>query len=362
VAMLATAVVAAGLIVSAGSRPAVPAPFGPARNGVLLYRAMDGVVRSIDPGTGRVLAISGAFDRRGDPVPSRDGRRVAFVPVESGPGQVVVADLDGSAATTLVGEYRDVSAIDWSPDSTSLAIISDVRGIRAISILEADGTAARTLALGREVDQMWFLPDGRLALLAAREPGSACNLDTPFHIRSCDLFMVEATGTDLERVLDAPRFDGITIHPSPDGTKVVYVEWAEHAEGRLHVVDLLAGRDERLILRDIRPRDDYAINNAWFSPDGSSILFDLFEPAGDHWAIVPSTGGQVRKIGPAWPRDVEGAGTDASWSPDGRSVLAHYRSSDGTGELWILDATGQATDRRLDNVVPGLPAWQRTAD
>ena len=360
VALVAMTLVAVGLIVSVGSRPAIPTPFGPAGNGALLYRDADGTIRTLDPETGRVASIAAPLARPGDPVPSRDGRRVAFLPADLGAGRIVVSDPDGTNAVTLAGDYHDVSQIDWSPDSGSLAIVSGVRGIPSISILPADGAAARTFTLGREVDQLWYLPDGRLALLASREPGKACNLDTPFHIRSCDLFTMRTDGTGLEPVLSAPRFDGIKIHPSPDGTKLLYVFWAENAEGRLHVVDIASGEDDQLSVRGVGGA--YSINRAWFSPDGSAILFDLFESGGEHWAIVPSEGGQVREIGPAWPPAPEGSFTNATWSPDGRSVLAHYPVADGPDQLWILDATGAGDDRRLDVDVPALPEWQRTAD
>ena len=120
---------------------------------------------------------------------------------------------------------------------------------------------------------------------------------------------------------------------------------AQPLEPGLHLVELapriMGTRDRRLDVQGLN--DPYAINRAWFSPDGSAILFDLFEEDGDHWAIVPSDGGPVRRIGPEWPGDTP----DASWSPDGRSVLALFPTEDGGNELWILDATGSEPDRRL---------------
>jgi WD40 repeat protein len=358
VAILTTALIAAGLIISTGSS-SIPAPFGPAANGALLYRDPDGTIRTLDAATGEVSTIAAHGQGSSDPVPSRDGRRLALLPAGPGPGHVIVADLDGSEVTTLAGEYWNVSGVDWSPDSQALAVVTDGSGIPSISVLPVDGSSAQTLALGREVDQMWYLPDGRLALLAARQPGSACNLETPFTIRSCDLFTVNADGTGLRPVLDAARFDGIKIHPSPDGKKMLYVFWADNAEGRLHVVDIASGQDHRLSVRGVGGA--FNINRAYFSPDGSAILFDLFESGGDHWAVVPAGGGEVREIGPTWPDRPEGTVPDAFWSPDGRSVLALYPVADGTSELWLLDVTGDGVDRRLEVDVPYLPAWQRTA-
>ena len=123
VALVAMTLVAVGLIVSVGSRPAIPIPFGPAGNGALLYRDADGTIRTLDPETGRVASIAAPLARPGDPVPSRDGQRVAFLPADLGAGRIVVSDPDGTNAVTLAGDYHDVSQIDWSPDSGSLAIV-----------------------------------------------------------------------------------------------------------------------------------------------------------------------------------------------------------------------------------------------
>jgi Tol biopolymer transport system component len=353
VALLIIGLLAAGLAVAGSWQPAIPVPFGVAGNGLLLYRAPDGTIRSVDPDSGDTATISTASDGRGDPVASRDGRRIAFLPTDPVASPIIVTDIDGSDPVRLAGEYRDVSWPDWSPDSKQLAIVSSVAGIPSVSVLQADGSGAQTLRLGRAVDQSWYLPDGRLALLASAEPGQVCALNVPTNQRHCDLFTVNPDGSGFERVLDRAGFAGIRFHPSPDGTKLVYVLWADGAEGRLHVVDLLTGEDRPLPIEGIDA--EYSINRAWFSPDGSSILFDLFEEAGVHWAIVPASGGAVRKVGPERP-----GGTDASWSPDGRSVLARY-ATDTESELWLLDGTGSGADRQLDVNVPYLPDWQRIA-
>ena len=53
--------------------------------------------------------------------------------------------------------------------------------------------------------------------------------------------------------------------------------------------------------------------------------------------------------------------TQASWSPDGASVVAYYPTLSGEDELWLLDPTGRGEDRRLPLSVNGAPTWQRTA-
>ena len=118
----------------------------------------------------------------------------------------------------------------------------------------------------------------------------------------------------------------------------------------------LATRTASLFPLDSFPWD-FSINRAWFSPDGKAILFDLFETDGDHWAVIPTAGGPIVRLGQKWPQN----GTDAAWAPDGKSVLVRYPTSDTTSALWLLDATGSGSDRQLQTDVPYLPEWQRVA-
>jgi len=349
-----TLLVLGGLLVYAGSRPRLPAPFGPAENGVLLYREPGGSIVSIDPDTGAKATVAAASDSLGFPVPARDGRRIALPVFGSlSPLPIIVSGMDGSDQTTLAGDYREVDALDWSPDGTHLAIVANEDGMQSIIVAAADGSDARTLPLGREVSQVTYLPDGRLAVVAAEGPDDSCPGSTP-DTNDCALFMMAPDGKALERLLPAAQFHGInTLAPSPDGSRLLWVEWVTGREGRLHVFDLKA-RTDRTLPTGTFP-EVYAINRAWFSPDGTSILFDLFEADGDHWAVIPATGGEIRRLGPEWPGDTP----DAAWSPDGRSVLVRYPTTGGDSELWLLDATGSGRDRKLQVNVPDLPTWQR---
>jgi len=347
--------VAAGLAVYVGSQNRVPPPFGVAGNGTLLFRGLDGTISSLDPSTGTLTSVAPASDALGEPIPSRDGKRVAFITRGDAPGRIVIAAIDGSRRVTLPGSYPSVDPVDWSPDGSHIAFTS-FDGTRAsITVAATDGSSVQTLPLDRDVWQIAYLPDGRLAAIAADRPGDSCPVDRP-DVRPCALFVVNPDGTGLDRLISAEDFRGInTISPAPDGSKLLWVEWDTGAEGRLHVFDLASRTDQRLA-DDAFPHP-YSINNAWFSPDASAILFDLFEVDGDHWAVVPAAGGPPVRLGQKIPRN----GTRAAWAPDGRSVLARYPTSDTTSELWQLDATGAGGDRRLEVDVPYLPTWQRVA-
>ena len=352
--------VVAGLAAYVGSQTRLPPPFGVAHNGVLLYRASDGRIVSLDPADGSTATVVQASEALVDPVPSRDGRRIVLATYGStNSAKLTVRGIDGSNPVTLAGEYRELDAIDWSPDDMHVAIVSNVGGRQSITVAATDGSGKTNLPLDRQVSLISYLPDGRLVVVAAERPGDACPGDDPTRA-PCALFVVNADGTGLEQLLAADDFHGInTLSPSPDGTKLLWVQWDNYvvpqAPGRLHVFDLTTRVDHRL------PDDGfptvYAMNRAWFSPDGTRILFDFFEAEGDHWGIVPSTGGTPIRIGQKWPVK----GSDGDWAPDGRSVLARFATSDTTGELWVLDPTGGGADRLLEANVPYLPPWQRVA-
>src|SRR4029079_10516685 len=150
--------------------------FGPAGNGVLMYRGADGAIVSLDPKSGAQATVVSAADAGiADPVPSRDGRRIALATFgAAGSAPIVITDIGGANRVTLAGEYHEVDALDWSPDGSHVAIVSNVDGLQSITVAAADGSAAMSLPLGRQVYVIAYLPDGRLALIAAERPGEEC--------------------------------------------------------------------------------------------------------------------------------------------------------------------------------------------
>ncbi len=352
---LVVALIAAGLALYAGSQNRVPTPFGPAGNGLLMYRGPDGAIVSLDPTSGAQATVLPASDVIADPLLSGDGRRVALIQTSPQLSTIVVEDLDGAHRTTLAGTYRFIGASEWSPDGSKIAFLADEKGVASIHVAATDGSSVTTLPLERDVITLRFLPDGRLVFIAAEQPGQACPGD-PVTDR-CALFIVNADGTAFEPLIPANDFHGInTIAPSADGTKLLWVEWKTGAEGRLHLFDL-ATRTDRRVPDDAFPKP-YSMNRAWLSPDGASILFDFFEADGDHWGVVSSAGGTPVRIG---ERFADGSPTEAAWAPDGKSILARYGTGDTTSDLWLLDPTGAGNDRKLDVDVPYLPEWQRVA-
>jgi Tol biopolymer transport system component len=353
VALVALALIA-GVLLFAGSRaPALPAPFGPARNGLLYYPSANGDVTTLDlasmTSTKLKIATQASF---GAPLSSRDGRSIAFTaPAAGGQISVDVADADGANLRTLAGTYADLKEIDWSPTSDRLAIITTVGGAGKLVVVPTDGSAATTLALSVEPSFIWWLPDGRLVF--AGKGGDAAS---PTYA----IYTANADGSGLQAVLapTANESGFLGLSPSVDGHSVVYYLWRDPDQtGRIHIVDLLSGLDREVPVTGIQTKDHY--ESTLFSPDGTQILATFFQADSQfsQLSVVPASGGVPHTMGPKVPYQTSPL---AYFAPDGKTVLAYYPS---LGEVWQLDPTGgqNGGDRKLPITPSDLPIWQRVA-
>ena len=346
---LVALLVIAALLAFVGSRPPrVPPPFGPAANGAMYYTSATGDILSMDPLNGASTAVLAGLKADGV-LPSRDGLRIAVTGKVIGGEQLSVADADGKHSHALPGTYANFSEIDWSPNDVQVAIVSEVAGVPSITILEADGSKATALKVGLEVHNFWYLPDGRLAFHGTSITGP----------KTYGLYVVDPNVAAASRsIVPTSTVDNwLGMSPSQDGTRVVYHKWVDDPieHGRIHVIDVASGTDTTVLVTGTVPAEEF--EDATFSPDGQSILFKRFTPDDKvRLAVVPAAGGAPISIGPAVHFDVS---PNALYSPDGRSVIAWYPS---LHQLWLLDPTGNAAaDRQLTAPVTDVPTWQRLA-
>ena len=163
---------AATAAVYLGSQQRLPAPFGPAANGLGAYES-NGNIFTVDPITGirRAIATDPSTDH--DPRWSLDGARLVFLR-KAGVGDqgdvLVVTDAAGEVITTSQGGPFfgiDTDAIAWSPDRTMIAVVGS-RQIHLVDALDGAVTTLQVDYLGQEV--LWRPPDGRqLMFLGGQE-------------------------------------------------------------------------------------------------------------------------------------------------------------------------------------------------
>ena len=97
--------VAASLAVYVGSNlHRLPAPFGPAGNGLMYYANAAGEIVSVDPAIGTPTTVLKGPDRyEYPPNPSRDGQSILFDHTVGPTSQIFVAGADGANVHPLAG-------------------------------------------------------------------------------------------------------------------------------------------------------------------------------------------------------------------------------------------------------------------
>jgi hypothetical protein len=314
----------------------------------MYYSSADGDIYSVDSSGLAPKSIVTGPEVDAGPLPSRDGRRIAFTRKAVGGDQVVVAEADGSGPRTLPGTWTDFSEIDWSPDSSRIAIVSSVAGVPSLTVLPVNGSPSTTLPLGMEVHDFWYLPDGRFVFLGVKDAVGATTYG---------FFVTDAGGANPRAILPPSTvdLDWLGMSPSPDGRSLVYHVWRDPDEhGRLHVVDIATGTDRPLVIDGTTVDEWY--ENPQFSPDGTHIMCLRGGGEVSRITVVPVSGGPAVSLGPVG--GVGEAAPSGLYSPDGKTITAYYPA---LKELWLLDASGNGNDRKLTLPVNDLPTWQRVA-
>jgi len=148
----------------AGSRPNLPAPFGPARDGLIAY-AGGGEIYTVDPVTGGSTVIDkGPLDT--DPRWSRDGTRIAFKrqDVSSATSLLYVKMADGSGLIQVTPKplaAAEMVSYTFSPNGKEILISASPGAFTQFLIAATDGSGVRTIALPIQAsDAAWRPPDG----------------------------------------------------------------------------------------------------------------------------------------------------------------------------------------------------------
>jgi dipeptidyl aminopeptidase/acylaminoacyl peptidase len=345
IALIGVLAVSAGSSLLRPSEPPLPAPFGLAQNGKLVF-AQDGSLFAATADGSDPVALIRTPGSASDPSFSRDGTRVAFRHQGSGinpPAWLWIADADGSS----IAEWAPwPDRFDWSPDGRFIASLRDPgSGEPTISIVATQGKRdVRTLDLGGLSPFGWVAwrpPDGREILFTAH-PRVGSN--------EVGVYAVSPDGGPF-RIVAPPTTgaqDGDPAYAdpelSPDGRTLAFWTWGPDEQGVVngwgHVRDLDSGEE--------RISHAYGGKAQRFTPDGKFVIGE-----GDHQLVVePIDGGPARPIGPKW---TDNQPFDFVVSPDGTKV---YLTIGSPGVTWLIDfVTGQPTTMQ-DGIV-GLPSPQR---
>lgn len=303
-----------------------------------------------------------SMQRVGEPVPSPDGKWIAFTvrtwdaAANKATTNLWLASADGATIrqwTTAQGQAE--TSPTWAPDSSGVAFVSGRSGSRQIWTIRVDGGEASQLtALPVDVDNLRWSPKGnQIAFSAEVYP---------------DADMAATAKRDAEKASDpvqAMKFDRLFVRhwdSWEDGKRShLFVLPVARDEGKPwrsagEPVDLMAGIDADCPTKPFGGAEDYS-----WSPDGKEIAYTAQLGADIAWSTdlniyrVPATGG------PSTPITADNKATDTGpvYSPDGATIAFRSMSRPGfeSDRLRI-----QLLDRASGKTRTLTEGWDRSAD
>ena len=363
------ALLLAAAVLYVGTRPArVPPPFGPARNGGIVF-ANGGDIFIGDPASGTSRAIVTGPEMDGNPLFARDGTRVAFMRRVGDPVtptfDLVVAKADGSGPKVVAPNLDTDNPYEWSPDGSYL-VFTDTE----FRVYRIDATGATPPALLVEhayVQPGEFRPpDGRQILYEPQDVGATGSQT------GHKLWVMNSDGSGKKPMVEIPQErardgDFGSVRYSPDGTMIAFLQAPAVGTDQLRVFVMNA--DGTAIRPLTTETGSWTETDLAWSPDSKRIAFDRwrYNPSNDAWEIQPIglasiSDGAVTPVGPTPVSD--GAWLD--FSPDGSSIisipgtiLSESYPTNHVQPTTIDIATGAV--RTFDWQIGSTLTWQRLA-
>jgi Tol biopolymer transport system component len=343
-ALLLVAIAATALLVGSTR---VPQPFGPARNGAIVFEQNgDLLIADALDGAQRVLVAGPEADTF--PVFSNQGDRLAFVRGADKGFQVLSVRPDGSDLRTLASLPGGIDGMRWSPDGGALLVgfaETGPEGFR-LAVVNADGSGSRELDIGMPADWASWRPGGRhIAFRGQLDTGTTA------------AFIADADGTNVRKlpIETSGEFDFEGMNWSPDGTHLGFMSGSREGGWQIGVADIDPEGD-LTALRPLKfdPASFDEMLPVW-SPDSTQVAFILMKDNVYQVALGRPDGSDLRMVGPT---TVDRNGLGYAWAPDGRTLL--IASPLGRQSWWSVDvASGEAT--AIEGPTISIPAWQRRA-
>ncbi len=293
-----------------------------------------------------LLAQNQSFDVRAmlrltrisDPRIASDGTMVAFtvqtvdLDQNTKPTQIWTVPVTGGTPRQITTQGTQNERPRWSPDSHSIAFISNRSGSSQVWIMNADGSEPRQItSISTEAGGVMFTPDGKKLVFTSDVYPDCPNDD-------CNRSRIEAGKNSKVK---ARTYTTLLFRH--------WTSWQSKRRSHLLVVSVAGGLPTDLTPgnNDVPPfslggPDDYAI-----SPDSAQLCYSMnADPApatstNTDLFTIPLNGGETRRL-----TSNPGADDAPQYSPDGKYIA--YRSQQRAGyesDRWRLIVLDLANDR-----------------
>lgn len=361
---LVAILVAAAFAAYIGAQGRLPAPFGPAQNGLIAFES-GGDIFTVDPVTGAAVAIVTGPEVDVGPRYSRDGTHIVFERKrEGGRSELYVARSDGSELRSITPEpillQPSLLGEPWehyqfSPDGQSVLITTANGPTGGLSIASLDGNSVRPIKVGMAVYEPSFRPPNGAEVLFIGDgpPGTAHGL-----------YAVDLVRGDVRTIIDPSSiYDIAGATWSPDGSQIAYWRWGGPGDGitahtRVAAAD---GTNDRALIEP--PGTVWSVGADW-SNDGTRLFvirgftsaFDDVRPA-----VVPADGSSAGVEVERGTPIVQECCASAEWAPDDSRILVTPAGVAGQpGQQLLIDpTTGRTAAAPWDTTSD--PTWQRQA-
>lgn len=256
--------------------------------------------------------------------------------------EIYIMNVDGSNQRQLTFNTIDDRFPRVSPDGRSIVYQSGRGSLAEIFVMNRDGSDQRRLTFNEDLDELpTWSPDGQRIVFV-----------TWVNDNNSELFVIDADGGNVRQITDTTVDEGY-VNWSAAGLVFNGTE-SGTSNYQLYRSDADGGNRQRLTNSGI---DEWS---PMWSPNGSQILFlsERGSSVNSGIYVMDAATGEARPIYNNEDRRLLEWG--AVWSVDGGQIVFAMDQTDGSADIYIMDADG--TDVRRLTERGGYPAWAPGTD